>query len=347
MKKSFVIKIIILIAAVLLNIQTIKSLHAEQAKINTDRQTMSQLPLASFHKFWADIKWMLFIQYMGSIDLTTDKNSETMYNDVVDIVSLDPSFYKVYEISSHMLSSRTPDLAINILEKGQAGQKTKKDPRLFTLAGNIRYNETFFNKEVNKLEKIRAAIEYFKQALKLPNASPILTKTYIKIKARFRVEKSKQAIKDATPEDIKAGNMKEANIMIAELNEWFMYINELSAMEGMENIEGMEGMEGIDPMTMTDQKTKDTMLTLIQMIRNDVSTRDDKEGKKLSQQLLQSMFKGIHICGSCYKTYSAGHKFCTACQKSVHIFGVCHNANCRQIHSNGKFCEFCGTPTKK
>ena len=344
MKKSFVIKIIILIAAVLLNIQTIKSLHVEQAKINSDRQTMSQLPLASFHKFWADIKWMLFIQYMGSIDLTTDKNSETMHNDVIEIVSLDPSFYKVYEISSNMLSSRTPDLAINILEKGHAGQKTKKDARLFTLAGNIRYNETFFNKKVNKLEKIRAAIEYFKQALKLSNASPILTKTYIKIKARFRVENSKHAIKNATPEEINSGNMKEDNIMIAELNEWFMYINELSAMEGVEN---MQDMQGIDPMSMTDQKTKNTMLSLIQMIRNDVSTRDDKKGKKLSQQLLQSMFKGIHICGGCYKQYSAGHKFCTACQKSVHIFGVCHNANCRQIHSNGKFCEFCGTPTKK
>ena len=73
MKKSLIIKVVILILAVVLNVYTIRTMHTEQLEINTDRQKISKLPLASFHKFWADVKWMLYIQYMGSIYLTTEK----------------------------------------------------------------------------------------------------------------------------------------------------------------------------------------------------------------------------------------------------------------------------------
>ena len=339
MNKSSIIKLLILIISLGLNVQIIRSIHAEQATINTDRASISKMPLASFHKFWADVKWMLYIQHMGSIDLTTEKNSKDLFDEAKGILGLDPGFYKVYEISALMLSAKTPGYAIELLEKGQKTQKNKDDWRLWSMAGNIRHQETFFNKKVDRMEKLRSAVYYYGEALKRPGVMPVLEKTYIKTRAQLSHEVSKKKVKEATPEQIQKGEVKEINLLVAELEEWHKYLNDKTNSPEF-------GMEGESMMLSVDEDTKSDILSLIQRIRNNPKTRDNKLGKEISQKLLTSMFQNLHVCTRCYTTYQAGDKFCGNCANSVKIFGVCHNPECRKVHRGGKFCQYCGTSTK-
>ena len=322
MGKSAVIKILIFLLAVGLNVKTIKSLHSEQAEISTDRVKISKLPMASFHKFWADVKWMLYIQYMGSIDLTTDKNSKDLYEEAKSILELDPGFYKVYEISALMLSAKTPDYAVELLKLGQSTQENKDDWRLYQLAGNIRHQETFFNKKANRLEKIQDAIGFYREALKKPGVMPVLEQTYIKIKAQEKYEQD-----------------KNTNLLVAELQEWDKYINE----KALSPEYGMEG-EG-DMMLSVDEDTKGNILALIQKIKKEAP--EDLTGKKTSSKLLKSIFRDIKVCGNCYVQYKAGEKFCTSCSNPVKVFGICANAQCGKVYRGGKFCEHCGQGIKK
>ncbi|MCM8536640.1 MAG: zinc ribbon domain-containing protein [Lentisphaeraceae bacterium] len=322
MKKSDIIKLLILIIAVSLNVKTMKSMHANQAEINPDRAKISGKPVASFHKFWADVKWMMFIQHMGSIDLTTESNSKDLYQEAKDILDLDPGFYKVYELSALMLSAKTPDLAIDLLKRGQETHQNKNDWRLYSMAGNIRHQETFFNKKVNKREKLREAIGFYRLALKKPGVMPVLEKTYIKTRAQEAHE---------------ANN--DVPLVIAELLEWDKYVN--TKMAGSEY--GMEG-EGGDMFLSLEENTKKDILSLIQRVKRE--HQNNLAGKKTSKAMLASLFKGIHTCNSCYNEYGAGHKFCTDCSKPVKVYGICPNSQCRKTHSNGKFCEHCGTNVK-
>ena len=86
-----------------------------------------------------------------------------------------------------MLSAKTPDYAVELLERGQKTQENQDDWRLYQLAGNIRHQETFFNKKADRLKKIQDAIGYYRQALTKPGVMPVLEKTYIKIKAQEKV----------------------------------------------------------------------------------------------------------------------------------------------------------------
>ena len=322
MNKSNIIKVLIFILALGLNVKTIQSIHTEQLAINQDRAKVSKLPMASFHKFWADVKWMLYIQYMGSIDLTTEKNSKDLYEEAKSILELDPGFYKVYEISALMLSAKTPDYAVDLLTMGQDTQQNKDDWRLYQLAGNIRHQETFFNKKANRLEKIQDAIGFYREALKKPGVMPVLEKTYIKIKAQEKFEQD-----------------KNINLLVAELQEWDKYINEksLSPEYGME-------AEG-DMMLSVDEDTKGNILSIIQRIKREVP--EDLTGKGTSQKLLKSIFRDIKVCGNCYIQYKAGEKFCTSCSNPVKVFGICPSAQCGKVHRGGKFCQHCGTVVQK
>lgn len=316
MKKSTIIKVLIFLLAVGLNVKTIRSIHAEQAAVNTDRARVSKMPMASFHKFWADVKWMLYIQYMGSIDLTTEKNSKDLFEEAKSILDLDPGFYKVYEISALMLSAKTPDYAVELLERGQKTQQNKDDWRLYQLAGNIRHQETFFNKKANRLKKISEAIGFYRLALTKPGVMPVLEKTYIKIKAQEKYEQD-----------------KNTNLLVAELQEWDKYINEKALSPGY----GMEG-EG-DMMLSVDEDTKANILSLIQRIKREVP--EDITGKGTSQKLLKSIFQDIKTCGNCYVKYEAGDNFCTNCSNPVKPYGICPNVECGKVHRGGKFCQHC------
>ena len=317
MKRTDVIKALILILAIILNSKTIKSMHIDQTKINPDKTMVINKPIASFHKFWADIKWMLFIQHIGSIDLTTDKNSKDLHQKAKDIVELDPGFYKVYELSSLMLSTKAPDLAVDLLKIGQKTHQNKNDWRLFSMAGNIRHQETFFNRNVDKKEKLREAIGFYRLALKKPGVMPVLEKTYIKTRAQFEFERN-----------------NERPMPIAELIEWNKYLTNKIVRSEL-------GMKGDDIIINLEDSTKADILSLIQQVKREFP--DNFEGKKTSQQMLNSIFHGIHVCGKCYNEYSAGHKFCIECRNPVKVFGVCPNRQCGKVHSNGKFCEHCGT----
>lgn len=261
---------------------------------------------------------MLFIQYMGSIDLTTEQNSEDLYQEASSILDLDPGFYKVYELSSLMLSAKTPERAIELLERGQKTHKNKNDWRLFSMAGNIRHQETFFNKNVNKKEKLRDAIRFYREALKLPGVMPVLEKTYIKTRA--------QEVHETDP---------NKPLIIAKLVEWQKHISQKSV--GAEYGADMED----ESFVTIDENTKREILGIIQRIKTE--HKDDLEGKETSQKLLQSIFKDIKVCQHCYVEFSAGHKFCVSCSKAVKTYGVCPNKQCGKVHSNGKFCEHCGT----
>ena len=98
---------------------------------------------------------------------------------------------------------------------------------------------------------------------------------------------------------------------MAELEEWHKYLNDKTNSPEF-------GMEGESMMLSVDEDTKSDILSLIQRIRNNPKTRDNKLGKEISQKLLTSMFQNLHVCNRCYTTYQAGDKFwrnmCQQCQ---------------------------------
>ena len=124
MGKSTIIKILIFILAIGLNVKTIQSLQSEQASINADRAKMSKLPMASFHKFWADVKWMLYIQYMGSIDLTdVDKGAMLLTFSKVGITQSD---FRIFAFMCLTITSFFSAIIISNIRHGdtRAGVKT-------------------------------------------------------------------------------------------------------------------------------------------------------------------------------------------------------------------------------
>jgi len=317
MKKSNIIKVIILLLALGLNVKTLKSLHAEQVVINADRPKISKLPLASFHKFWADIQWMLMIQHMGSIDLTTEQNSKELYSEANTIIDLDPGFYKAYEISSLMLSAKKPQFAINLLKRGQASVHTTNDWRLYSMAGNIRQQEIFFNKGPDNLTKLRESIEFYREALNKPGVISVLEKSFIKSLAQERFES------------------KGDKLLISELQEWFKHLSQSNYMNG----EGEHGNSTEGYMSVSEE-VKSELLSLIQKIKQEHP--NDSKGRAISDKVIKALFKDIHICFRCFHEYHKGDKYCNECSKPVKIFGVCSSPDCAKVIRGHKFCEHCG-----
>ena len=317
MKKSSPFKLIILILALIFNSMLIKSMHQDQLVINTDRATQSKMPIASFHKFWADIQWMLMIQHMGSMDMITEKSSLELAEEANHIIDLDPGFYKVYEISALMLSSSQPDLSIDILRRGQNGFQTKNRWKLYSLAGNIRQQEIFFKPKENNMDKLREVIGFYREALTKPGVISILERTYIKTLAHVRT-----------------GNRRSENY-VAELEEWDKHLAQKNHNHDFDGGQ-YNGMYDSIP-----EDTKKELLSLVQKIKQ--YEPDDLKGKVISKKIITSLFKNLHVCKKCYHQYTRGDKFCSHCSRALRVFGVCKSSGCGKVIRGGRFCEHCGT----
>ena len=91
-------------------------LRERQEKIAQTRDKVSNFPLAGFHKFAADIEWMRFIQYCGSIDNVNSENAPEIERRIQRIISLDPDFGRIYYEGALILSVKAPDMALEILD---------------------------------------------------------------------------------------------------------------------------------------------------------------------------------------------------------------------------------------
>ena len=224
MKKPGILSIIILIVAILLNSFIAGKLKEMQYnEINKDRKHISKTPMASFHKFWADIQWIIFIQFAGGIDRTTDKNAKELNEMAKNVIGNDPCFYKAYDMGALMISYKAPDDAVKLLDKAQETDLLSKDWRIPARAGSIRQLQSWRNKENNE-KLIVDTYTYFEKALQCPNVKNYILTSYIRTKASHAQQKD-----------------SELPPQIAELETWLSYYETVNSESLGEMGAGPEG----------------------------------------------------------------------------------------------------------
>ena len=94
MKKSLVIHLLVIVIAAAAGSMIASTLVVSQGKICVSRSQTASKAMCGFNKFIADVQWMLFINYCGSIDSIKDQNVDEVYNRLAAILRNDPDFQK-------------------------------------------------------------------------------------------------------------------------------------------------------------------------------------------------------------------------------------------------------------
>lgn len=310
--KKLVLHIIVMAIAIVLGSFMANSLFDKQGKTAVTREQLSQTPLGGFQKFAADIEWMLFINYCGSIDSVTTENAPIIYNKLMTILSHDPDFEQAYHIGGMMLSVCAPDDAVKILIRGCENPRLKESSKLPFLAGYV-LTHTITNKD----ERLTEAEKYLEMAVRRskPYAEPYMINALMRVRARIIQKQGER-------EGITIVNDKHA-LLYAWFDEWkktyrridYDYDEALSAVENLPEaiLEAAQAAKKTDP-------DNENILKTIEIVQ-------------------EKVLRGQHLCKSCLTIYSPGDKFCSVCGKPVEVFGIC--PKCETVFKE-KFCSNCG-----
>jgi hypothetical protein len=94
MKKSLIVHILIMVIAAAAGSFIASTLLMDQNRLSSARIKVGQKSACGFNKFIADVQWMLFINYCGSIDSIKKDNVNEVYTRLASIIRNDPDFEK-------------------------------------------------------------------------------------------------------------------------------------------------------------------------------------------------------------------------------------------------------------
>ena len=167
--KSRIIHVVVIIAAIIAGGLLAGYLHNRQMKIDASRVDISGAPIAGFHKFASDVEWMRFINYMGSLKTVDESNLEEVTRRLEKIISLDPNFEKAYQVGVMFLSVKSPQKAVDLLDRACKNDQLNQNWKIPFYAGFIL---TYHFKDDKPEERAKKAAKYFKMALERYGGTP-------------------------------------------------------------------------------------------------------------------------------------------------------------------------------
>jgi hypothetical protein len=285
MNKSVLTHIVIIAAAVICGSYFAGDLKERAIKLMPSQKDVSSAPIGGFQKFASDVKWMLFINYLGSLKTIDKDNQGEVTKKLEEIISYDPNFEKAIQVGVMSLSVEAPDKAVEILKKASDNEQLKEFWKLPFYAGFILTHHV-----KDKDARLPEAINFFETAIK--RSSPpenYVVNAYLRAKARQMLLESKGAIKD--------DNVAMLNVLF---NEW------KKTNRSME----MEGSSIVPNLTQR-------LLTAAQKVKE---TAPDSA---LVDEVRKEVLANSHLCSKCLTQYASGDKFCSNCGNNVAVFGTC------------------------
>ncbi|MFZ2653821.1 MAG: zinc ribbon domain-containing protein [Victivallales bacterium] len=323
MKKSIVIHILVIVIAAAAGSMIASTLVNDQSKTCVNRNKTASKAVFGFNKFIADVQWMLFINYCGSIDSIKDQNVDEVYNKLAAILKNDPDFQKAYEIGALMISIKASDKAVELLKQGTDNPRLSTNWKIPFLAGFVMNHNVPKDKLSALVSKIKADSYWFFEAAAKRSSPP---EPHV-ISSLMRA-KAEKLLNKKWKENITIVNEKQA-LLCAWLDE---ALNATKVRMGVEDL----GYSFIA------SSVKDMNQKILQQAANLKKNYPDNQNILNTIAYMKSNYlKGQNFCDVCLAVYAPGDKFCSSCGHKVIVFGVC--ADCGAV-KKGAHCSACGAP---
>ncbi len=328
MKKSLIVHILVMVIAAAAGSFIASTLLIDQNKLSSARIKVGQKPACGFNKFIADVQWMLFINYCGSIDSIKDENVNEVYTRLASIIRNDPDFEKAYEIGALMISIKSSDKAVELLKIGCDNPRLSTNWKIPFLAGFI-LTHNVDKKDLPELtKKLKTDAEgFFEIAAKRssPTPEPHIISSLMRAKAA-KLGKTWKA--KGSKDSIQIVNDKHALLCA--------WINEVNSYKGKSPNDDMASG------SIVQNSTKDMTQKILGIAANLKNEHpDDQNIAKTINELKTTLLKGQNFCGKCLTVYAAGDKYCYSCGQKVIVYGACDK--CGAV-KKGNHCSACGEP---
>ena len=328
MKKSLVVHILVMVIAAAAGSFIASTLLMDQNKQASARIKVGQKSACGFNKFIADVEWMLFINYCGSINSIKKDNVNEVCTRLESIIKNDPDFEKAYEVGANMILSEAPEKALELLKTGCDNPRLSSNSKIPFMAGYI------LSRNVDKKDlpavtkKLKTDAEgFFEMAATRSFPAERHVVSYL---MRTKAEKLGKTWK---PQGAKLA-IQIINDKHALLCAW---LNEMSITH--------KGKTGDDSSSSTSifQNTREDLTGKVLRIASSLNDEypDDPNVIKTINELKSSLLKGQNFCGKCLTVYAAGDKYCSACGLKVVVYGACDK--CGAV-KKGAHCSACGEP---
>lgn len=310
MKRSLVTHLVVMIVAVLVGAHLAGILNGSRGKIATSQALLSKSPLGGCHKFAADVQWMLFINYCGSIDAINEENAPEVYRRLMAILKNNPDFEKAYEVGGLMLSVAAPKEAIEIFEMGIQNPRLKQNWQIPFLAGYVMvHHMKGADQDMTKAERF-----YREAVLRASPPEPHVLSSLSRVQAQ-------KLLKVGSDQGITLVNQKQA-VLHSLLADWKSRQHEAT----------MGSFGGYYSEDVTGK-----ILQAIQEAREEAPA--DENVRKSIELAKNTALKGTHLCDHCFAAYGPGDKCCSACGTNVEVYGAC--SACGTL-LKGRYCPQCG-----
>ncbi len=309
--KSNVIHILIIVVAVVAGGLLGKNLQTKQLELSPTREKLSKLPLGGFHKFLSDVEWMLFVNYLGSLNTVNDDNVKQVTTRLRKLMSYDPNLPKIYQEGAAMISIADPQETVKILDAACKNPTLKNNSQIPFYAGFVMVQHM-------TPPNYKDAIPYFKMAIERSGGkdqgNAYYTSYYYRAKAK---------------ELAKGKNIDDRHALLQVLyDEW-----DAAALNSRGDVPSSE---------FNSQDMKERMLQVVRSIKNPSEDYKPTEAAvKLADEVTKKVFSDAHLCHNCTSAYAPGDKYCAVCGTEIQVYGLC--PFCGGVHNPGaKFCPKTG-----
>jgi hypothetical protein len=314
--KTLLTHLVVIVVSVIVAGGIASDLAKKQGKICVSKKMENSKNFFGLNRFAADVQWMLFIQYCGSINTVNAENAPIIYEKLNSILRKNPDFEQAYEMGAFMLSVEAPEKAVAILSRACENPRLSRSWKLPFLAG-------FISSHHMKEKDYAQAERFFQMACNM--SSP--PEPYV-LSALIRAKSQKLLTRKTWKDGITVVDDKHA--MLCSLIDYHSL-----SQKSYEN-PGADGV-GVYPAGFGKITIPERMLSIAQELQTQYP--DDQNIRKTLDKVKMDVFKSAHLCDKCFTPYLAGEKFCSHCSSQVEPFGVC--LKCGEL-KRGKFCGNCG-----
>ncbi len=312
MKKMVVVHVVIMIVAVIVGAMLAAHLNQTQKKLSTDKELLSGAPIGGMHKFASDVDWMLFINYLGSLQSVNENNRKEVADRLERLMKLDPNFDKVYQDGVLSLSVADPNKAVELLQKACDNPQLQSNWKIPFYAGFILTHHVKDDGNLaNYKERAKRAADFFEMAIKRSGQTPeaYIVNSYVRALARAK--------------GVKEDSLKYGVLEVL-YEEWDRSKNRRKDGAGMEDYSVIPNLT--ERLVKAAQEAK-------------ASDDGNAELSKLVEKIKQKVLADQHLCEKCLTPYAPGDKFCSSCGTGVKPYGVC--SSCGTV-LKGNYCSNCG-----
>ena len=306
-----VIHIIIIIVSCLVAGILGGKLNTTQRELAPSKEAISGMPLGGFQKFISDMEWMLFVNYLGSLNTVDESNVDEVSRRLERLMSHDPNLGKIYQEGALMISIADPEKTVEILTKACNNPHLKSNSQIPFYAGFVMVQHM-------KPPKYKEAIPFFKMAVDRSGGGEGFNNYY----ASYYYRAKAKVWSDGKFDDRHA-------LLHVLYDSWLGDTRDENYVGG-----GTMGGDSVD--------LKDRLFNAIRNVKNESEDyKPTVDGNKLADAVVQRVFSDSHICHACTAAYGPGVEYCSGCGTKLKVYGVCQFCQ-KAVLPGAKFCTTTG-----